>query len=292
MLRFDTTMMSSLDPSFQVTENEMDHGQVRLSLVRIAAERQQVMAISELRKSGIACPSISAHDSSKRDILFDKAGKHFGAPIGNNAEPQPPCIDASSVLLAILLARPNLNGADDKSFMMNTASLAARLAADKAFVNFYWMLSANLITLGTDHASAQLVENLEGGFITSQSKLALKLNGRLTRCRRGHEVRSPKPRRKWCVARLHDSPGRERRIDLADTTAKHHRRARCEAIWLTDKPALRARKPTWPTDGFKVASARRIVGKDPLKLGKRGRETANVHVSEHSRARALCQATG
>src|SRR5271168_2311592 len=48
VLRLDTAMMRPLDPSFHVAENEMDHGQVSLRLVRIAAERQRLMGVSRL----------------------------------------------------------------------------------------------------------------------------------------------------------------------------------------------------------------------------------------------------
>ena len=161
--------------------------------------------------------------------------------------------------------------------MMNAAPFAARLAANKAFVDLDGMLAADCISFGANHASAQLVENLKGRLIATKGKLALKLDGRLSGNLRGHQVRAPKPRRKRRVARLHDRSGRQRGIDLAATATKHDRRARCEAVRLPDKPAFRTRKPVRPTHGFEIASARRVVGEDPLKLRKRSGEAANVH---------------
>ena len=78
MLGLDTTMMRPPDPSFQVAENEMDHGQMRFGLVGVAAERQHVMAIPDFGKARIVCPSVRTHDSAGRDVLFDKAGQGTG----------------------------------------------------------------------------------------------------------------------------------------------------------------------------------------------------------------------
>ena len=179
MLWLDTAMMRSFDPSFQIAENKMDHWQVSLSFVRIAPKRQHVMAISCPRKPWVAGPSVGAHDGTGGDALFDKSGERFGTPIRNNAKPQPARVDTASVFLAIGFARSDLNRSDDKSLMVNSAPLATRLAADKAFVDFYDMTAADHISLWSDHASAQLVKNLKGRFVASKGKLPLKLDGGL-----------------------------------------------------------------------------------------------------------------
>ena len=51
MFWLDTAMMSSLNPSFQITENKMDHWQVRLGFVGVAPERQRVMTVSASQES-------------------------------------------------------------------------------------------------------------------------------------------------------------------------------------------------------------------------------------------------
>src|SRR5271157_4639182 len=102
MFGLNAAMMRSFDPGFQVTENEMDHGQVRLSFIRVTTKRQHVMAISCPRKSWIAGPSVGAHEGTCDDVLFDKSCERFGTPVGNDAKPQPPRIDAAPVFLAIV----------------------------------------------------------------------------------------------------------------------------------------------------------------------------------------------
>ena len=194
VLRFDTAMMCSLDPGFQVAENEMDHGQMRFGFVGVAAERQRLMAVSQLRKGWVARPAIGAQDGAVSNIVFDKSGKCVGAPVRYDAKPQSSCIDAASVLLAVILTRSNLYG-DHDGLMMRAATFAARLAADHAFIDLDWMLAANSITFWANHASAQLVEYLKGSLIATEGKLPLELDGGLSGYLRGHQIRAPKPRR-------------------------------------------------------------------------------------------------
>lgn len=226
----DAAMMCPLDPGFQVAENEMDHGQMRLSFVRIAAERQRLMAVSHFGKAGVASPAIGTQGGAARNVVFDKAGKRIGATIRYDAKPQSSRIDAASVLLAIVRTRPNLYGADYDGLVMDSSTFTARLAADHAFVNLDWMLAANGIALWTNHTGTELVEYLKGRLVATESKLPLELNGGLAGYLRGHQIRAPKPCRERRVARLHDGSGRKRRIGFASTTSQHDRRTSCEAV--------------------------------------------------------------
>src|SRR5437588_459851 len=144
----------------------MDHGQVRLGLVWIATERQCLMAVSNLGKAGIAGPSICAQRGTERDVVLDKADKLRGTPVGHDTQPQSSRIDAASVLFAVIVTRSDLNSADHDRFVMGAAPLATRLAADHAFVDFDRMLATDCITLGANHAGAELVEYLKSCFIT------------------------------------------------------------------------------------------------------------------------------
>jgi hypothetical protein len=288
----DTAMMRPLDPSFQIAENEMDHGQVRLSFVGVAAERQRLMDVSHLGKAGVASPAIGAEDGAARNIVFDKSGKRIGAAVRHDTKPQSSCIDAALVLLAVIRARPNLDSADHDRLVMSSATLAACLAADQAFINFDRMLAANGVTLRANHTGAEFVEYLKGRLVAAETKLALKLDRRLSGRLRGHEVCAPKPCRERRMARLHDRSGRERCIGFASTTSQHNRRPRSETVRLSYKPALRTRKSVRPADGFKVVSASRVIGENPLKLGERSWEAANVHGCDNGIILSLCQATG
>jgi hypothetical protein len=266
MLWFYSTMVRSPDPSFEVAENEMDHGQVRLSFVGVATERQRLVAVSNLGKARVASPAVGAQDRAACNVVFDKAGERIRAAVWYNAQPQPSRIDAALVLLAIVCTRSNLYGTDHDGLMMRATPFTARLAADHAFVDLDGILTANGVAFWANHASAKLVEYLKSRLITRERKLALELDGGLSWHLRGHQVRAPKPCRERRVARLHYGAGRKRRIGFAPTTSQHDRRASCEAVRLSYKPALRTRKSVRPANGFKVASASRVVGEYPLKL--------------------------
>src|SRR5271168_4002100 len=108
------------------------------------------MAVPRLGKSGISGPSIGAQDRANRDVFFDKAGKSFSAPVRNDAKPQSSRIDAASVLLAVILTRPNLDSANHDGLMMRAATFTARLAADHAFVYLDGILTANGVAFGAN----------------------------------------------------------------------------------------------------------------------------------------------
>jgi hypothetical protein len=292
MLWFNTTMMRSFDPGFQVAENEVDHWQMRFCLVWIATENQRLMAVPNLGKSLIPDPSIGANEGVRCNVIFNEASNHFGAPICHDAKPQPPGIDAARAHLAVILTRPNFDGANYGSLVMRAPSLSARLTADKAFIYFNRVIASDGVALGTNHARAEFVENLKGRLIAAECKLALELNGGLAGRLRRHEIRAPKPCRKRRMARLHDSASRKRCVSLASTATQHHRRARLKPIGFFDKPAFGARKSFWPAGGLKVAGTSPIIGKYSLKFWKGSRKTAYVHGYEYSNPTRKCQATG
>jgi hypothetical protein len=277
MLWFDTAMMRSLDPGFQIAENEVDHRQMRFRLVWIAAEHQRLMAVPHLGKSLVPDPSICANGGARRNIIFSEVRKRFGASIWHDAKPQASGIDTARARLGIILTRSNFDGADYGRFVMRAASLSARLTADVAFVYFYRMIASDGVTLGANHACAEFVENLKGRLIAAKRELALELKGRLAGCLRGHKICAPKPCRERRMARLHDSASRKRRVGLASATAQHYRRARLEPVGFCDEPAFRARKSTWPANGLKVVGASHIIGEYPLKFWKGSRKASNVH---------------
>jgi hypothetical protein len=292
VLWLNSAMMRSLNPSFQIAENEMDHGQVRFRLVGIAAERQRIMLISNIGKSGITGPCISAYQGAKRNVLFDKAGKYSSAAVWYDSKPQASSVYTAPTRPTIMLMQPDFYGADYGRFVVSTATFAARFAADITLINFDGMFTANRIALWADHTSAKLVEYLKGRLIAGETELALKLYGRLSGRLRGHEVGTPKPRRKRRMARLHDGASRKRRIGFTSTTTQHCRRPRGETIGLAGKTALWARKALRPTNNLKITGASLIIGEYPLKLGERSGEAANVHSRDNGTFLYLCQATG
>ena len=177
--------------------------------------------------------------------------------------------------------------------MMHALALAARLAAHVALVNLNWVLTADGIALGEDHASAELVEDLEGCFVSTKAKLALKLKCGHARRLRGHKVGAPKPRGQRRVGFLHDCASRKRDIALvlAGAAAQHHRAARGEAVGLGFQPTLGAGESVRPAKRLKVFSARVVSRESLLKLWDAGRKASRIHEPNCSRRNETCQLT-
>src|ERR1700730_6683486 len=299
MTGLDTTMMRTINPRLQIGEDKMDHRQVLFRLLRIAAEGKCIVFVTHSSKVIISLPSVSANDGGRCYIVFDECCERIGiaARKGNiclfaaryDAEPKAPGVsklldrDAFVGIFPFrttiigILARPNLNGANYIRLMRSALSCASRATANAAFVYFDGMWRANGITIWSHHTGAEFVKHRERRLIRSNIKLALKLDGGLTRRLCRHEIGTPKPSRERHMARLHDRPGSERRILFARTAAQYDRGARCKTIRLASVSALRASKAVRPADCLQITGASTIVRKDALKFRK-ARWEGCIHV--------------
>src|ERR1700730_2615869 len=291
MARLYPSMMCAVDPCLQVGEDKMDHRQVLLCLLRIAPKGKRIVPISHSSNVIISLPSVSANDGGRCYIVFDECCERIGIAARkwniclfaarNDAEPKAPgvskLLDRDAAFMGIfpfrttilgILARPNLNGANYSRLMMSAPSFAPRATANAAFVYFDGMWRANGITVWSHHTGAEFVKHRERRLIRSNIKLALKLDGGLTRRLCRHEIGTPKPSRERHMARLHDRPGSERRILFARTAAQYDRGARCKTIRLASVSALRASKAVRPADCLQITGASTIVRKDALKFRK------------------------
>src|ERR1035437_2175086 len=88
--------------------------------------------------------------------------------------------------------------------MVNAPSFAFGAPAHKRFIHLDRPVRVNAVSVGTNHASAKLVQHLECSLIASQSKLALKLHRRYTGCLCRHQIRAQKPRLQWSPCRMHN----------------------------------------------------------------------------------------
>src|SRR5712692_1642260 len=289
------SMVRTGDPSLQVREDEMDHRQVLLGLVRVASKRKCVVCIAELRQVAVASPAVSTDDRARRDVLPHEANKRIGASPRNERlawvseglenprlsryylEPQPSSVDTPFVFLTVFTPLAHFNSANDGSLVVRTAPLAARAPAHVALVDFDGMLTTNWVTLWAHHASAELVEDLECCLIARKPKLSLKLQGRLAGRLRGDEIRTPEPCGKRRVTRVHDGASRQRGVVLAATAAQHNRATGWKAVGFAFPSTFQAGKTIRPSHGFQVLSASLVGWENLLKLGKTRRKAAWVH---------------
>ena len=100
-------------------------------------------------------------------------------------------------------------------------AFASGPSSNPRFIDFDMLLrlAANLVALGTNHPGAELVKDAEGGLVTRQAKLALKLDGRHSRRLAGDQVSRPEPRRQRRVTALHDGPSHQAYVFATGATA-------------------------------------------------------------------------
>ena len=308
------------EPGLQVAEDEVDHGQVRLALVRVAIDGQGLVGVAEVRQALIANPAISADGGARRDVILNESaqllrsasggqwvGQHLqlGRDARDNLQAHAAGVDqllgGDAALVRVLplgrsvvcvLAGADLDGANHTSLMMHALALTARLAAHVALVNLDRMLAANRVAVGANHASADLVEDLKGSFVSTEPKLSLELKGRHSRCLRGNEVGAPEPCGQRRVRLLHHSARGQGNILRAGAAAQHSRLAGGEAVGLANHTARGAGESIGPAQRFKVLGARCVIRENALKLGEARREVSRVHVENTSRRNQLCQLTG
>ena len=289
-MALDAPVMGSIDPRLEVREDEMNHREMRFGLIGIATEDQGIVPVAQAWQVIVASPSIGPDDGSAGDIVGGKGGDVFRGPATDDAQPQSPGIDllfewAAVVVLAFsagavfgIFPPPHFDSAQDGSLVMHAATLGARPATDQTLINFYGIFAADGFPLRADHARAQLMEDLEGGFITGQAELPLELQRGLAGRLSGNEVSAPKPCGKGRVGGPHHGAGSQRGILLARAAPQDHGASRLKAIGLALLTASGAGEAIRPAEGFQVFFTRLIVGKNLLKLRETGWESAWVHV--------------
>jgi hypothetical protein len=92
-----------------------------------------------------------------------------------------------------ILPQSYFYGANNHGFVVNAPAFTPSTAANKAFVHFNRVFSADAIPLWPHHASPELVKQHEGRFVAFDAQLPLKLQGRLAGCLGCDQVGTPKP---------------------------------------------------------------------------------------------------
>src|SRR4029077_20242117 len=92
------------------------------------------------------------------------------------------------------------------------APRAARPPADPCLVDLDMIprLATDAVAIGSDHAGAEFVEDLERRLVAAQAELTLELDDRDAWRMARNEVGGPEPDRQRRAGPLHDSAGRQR----------------------------------------------------------------------------------
>src|SRR5260370_42167291 len=126
-------------------------------------------------------------------------------------------------------------------------------------------LAADSVAIGSDHAGAEFVEDLERRLVAVQAKLTLELDSRDAWRMARNQVGGPEPDRQRGAGPLHDRAGRQRIIPLT-FAAPQNLRPGGEAGGVRGCAAPSAGEPLGPKGGFKVSSASRIVTKQAVEI--------------------------
>ena len=253
----------------------MNDGQKCFRDLHVAPLRDGGMKISMFPERRIAAPVIGDNGSTWRNGVLDEADQRLGTSVRHHRESDAPGVTPSLSLVeaAGTLALPNFDGTGHEYHVVNATSFASRAATNPSFVGFddLFRFASDPVLVGTQHASTQLVQYLESGFVTRQTELALELDSRHAGCLADNEVRSPEPDRKRCVGAFHDSARREACISVA-MPASQNAKAIGKAVRFSVRTAVFADEPVAPSSELKIRHARSFVRKQSLELGKRVRE--------------------
>lgn len=125
--------------------------------------------------------------------------------------------------------------------------------------------AADAVAVGSHHSRAQLVQDLEGGFVSGEAKLPLKLHSRKAGRHAGNEISAPKPYCKRCSGPFHHGSGRQSRV-LPACPATQNARSRRETVGLARRLAERADELFGPAHAFQVSGASGVIREQFLKL--------------------------
>ena len=288
-------VMGSVEPGFQVRENEVDNRHELFGDLGIAAFGNGVMIIAQLSETAITAPVVADDQSVRHNGALNEPAQRVCTTVGHDGQSDPPSV---TPILALIqrgagFAESDFDGGGHKRFVMDTAPFTARLAADPGFIDLHMVrrLPTNFVLIGPYHACTKLVKNSKCSFIACQSKLPLELNGRYAGGLSGNKICCPEPRSQRRMAAFHNSSDRQS-FFVAALAADQYPWPRGDTKRFANFLTSRTRKPADPPRPLQIAGARILIGKKPLKLGERLRErqivdVENVHNSSLPTSREL-----
>ena len=274
VLRFDAPVMRPLQPRLEVRENEVNDGQVFLSDLRVASFDNRQMGIAAHAELVIGRSRVRDDNRAGLNGLFHKADQRLSGAIWNDFQPQAARVAPAAPhgLIALLSgAGANLNSGRYDSLVigMGTFAFAAQHAADVGFVHFDVIaarqIAADPVTALADHASPQLMQDLESGFVSGEAKLALELHGRHAGRHARNEIGRPKPDRQRRMRALHHGIDREGRLLAAGAAGQNASTGR-QPERLALLIAMWADEALGPLRSLKVSRARSVVFEQFLKV--------------------------
>ena len=220
----------------------------------------------------LAAPIVGDDQRAWHDGILDKATQGIGAAVSGDGQSHSTGIAA---ILPLVLRRArlpvaNLDSGGHQRFVVDAPAFAARPSADPRLIDLDMLFrpTTDTVLVRPHHARAQFVQDAEGGFISCQPKLPLKLHRRHPRRLAGDEVRGPEPDAERRMTAFHDRADQEAGL-AATRTALHNAGPGDNAEGFGDLAAMRADKAVRPTGAPKIGGTCRVIGKQLLKLRER-----------------------
>jgi len=168
---------------------------------------------------------------------------------------------------------------------VNAPALATRATADPGFIDFDVIAgsAADPILIRSNHAGAELVEDLKGGFVTGKPDLALELCGGHAGGLAGHQIGRPEPHAQRRMGALHDRACRQPGVAAAFPAAQDAGSAG-EAKRRSRRLAMGADETVTPPRLLQVGGTSRVVREKSLEIRKRLRKRKVIALQNiHSR---------
>src|SRR5271166_6561812 len=269
-------VVDAVEPGLQIGEDEVDHRHELFGNFGVAAFGNWMVVVAPLAQAGIAVPIVSDDQRAWHDGILNKATQGICAAVSGDGQSHSTGIAA---ILPLILCRArlpvaNLDSCGHQRFVVDAPAFAARPSADPCLIDLDMLFrpTTDTVLVRPHHARAQFVQDAEGGFISCQPKLPLKLHRRHPRRLAGDEVRGPEPNAERRMTAFHD--GADQEAGLAATrTALQNTGSADNAEGLGDLAAMRADKAVRPTGTPKIGSTCRVIGKQLLKLWGKARSS-------------------
>ena len=265
-------VVDAVEPRLQIGEDEVGHRHELFGNFGIAAFGDRMVVVAPLPQAGIAAPIVGDDQRTRHDGVVDEAAQGNGAAVGDDGQSHATSVATvfPLVLRRARLAMTNFDSGGHQCFVVDAPALAARPSPDPRFIDLDMLIrpSPDTVLVRPHHAGAQFVQDAEGGFVSCQPKLPLKLNRRHARCLAGDEISGPKPDAERRMAALHDRAGQE--AGLASTrTAFENTGSGDNAEGFANQTAMRANKAVRPPGAPKIVGARSVIRKQLLKFAER-----------------------
>ena len=153
---------------------------------------------------------------------------------------------------------------------MNAPALATRATADPGFIDFDVIAgsAADPILIRSNHAGAELVEDLKGGFVTGKPDLALELCGGHAGGLTGHQIGRPEPHAQQRMGALHDDRACRQPGVAAAFPAAQDAGSAGEAKRRSRRLAMGADETVTPPRLLQVGGTSRVVREKSLEIRK------------------------